>query len=122
MYVANIASDDISVISSSTIIIGPAANAGPNLTVDSNTLVRLDGSGNANSNLSEDNLIDKWTQTGGPKVTLSDSTSQNPTFTASRATEQSEITFNFVVADEKGVTSEPDEVKITVSPTQSSTS
>jgi YVTN family beta-propeller protein len=123
MYVANSGSDTVSVISSSTIIIGPAADAGPNLTVDSGSLVRLDGSSsNSSSNSSEDSLPYKWTQTGGPRVTLNDQASPNPTFTAPRTAEQSEITFSLLVTDEEGNTSEPDEVKITVNPLRLNTS
>jgi YVTN family beta-propeller protein len=71
IYTANMYSDDVSVIGSYTIIIGPAANAGPNLIADSNTRVQLDGGGSsADSNSSEENLTYKWTQTSGGSVHL----------------------------------------------------
>jgi hypothetical protein len=125
MYVANAQSDDVSVISPYTIIIGPAADAGPKLTVDSGSLVRLDGgdddSSNSSSKASEDNLTYKWINRWSG-VTLSDSRSQNPIFTGPRTAEQAEITFSLVITDEEGATSDADDVKITVNPVQSTTS
>lgn len=47
---------------------------------------------------------------------LNDDTSVNPLFTAHEATTQTSITFQLTVTNEEGVTSEPDEVTVTVSP------
>jgi len=53
---------------------------------------------------------------------LNDPTSPNPTFTASKTREQVDINFSLMVTNEEGIASEPDEVKITVNPTRSTTS
>ena len=122
IYSANLWSDDVSVIGSSTIIIGPAPNAGLDLKVESGTIVQLDGDSSISSNSSEGTLTYKWTQTEGPGVTLNNPSSPNPTFIAPIMVDQSEITFSLVVTNEEGITSEPDEVKITVYPTRSTIS
>jgi hypothetical protein len=58
----------------------PIANAGPDQTVDELTLVILDGTGSSDPD--GDDLTYSWVQTDGPAVTLSDSTSATPCFTA----------------------------------------
>lgn len=40
----------------------------------------------------------------------------DPTFTAPKTTAQTEITFQLTVTNQEGLTSEPDEVTVTVSP------
>ena len=92
----------------------PTSNAGQDQIVDSGDTVQLDGSGS--SDPSHGTLTYQWTQTSGPEVALSDSTSVNPTFTAPNANVKEVLVFELVVTNEKGVTSEPDSVTITVSP------
>jgi hypothetical protein len=95
-------------------ILGPIADAGPDQTVESNELVQLDGSNSSDPEGST--LTYSWNQTEGPKVMLNDETSINPTFTAPETTTTTSITFQLTVTNEEGLTSEPDEVTVTVSP------
>ena len=88
----------------------PTANAGPDQAVTTGATVQLDGSGSSDPG---GNPSYQWTQTAGPNVTLSSSTAVKPTFTApSSATT---LTFQLVVTD-GSQSSQPDTVKITVSP------
>lgn len=87
----------------------PVANAGPDQTVDENTLVTLDGS--ASSDGDGDALSYIWTAPNG--VTLSDATVAKPTFTAAEVTVDTELVFSLKVNDGKA-DSPVDEVKITV--------
>ncbi len=90
----------------------PIANAGSNQTVNFNATVQLDGSGSSAS--SGNPLTYTWTQTAGPTVTLSSSTTVKPTFTAPASV--STLTFQLVVND--GLTnSSPATVTITVNST-----
>ena len=93
----------------------PIAKAGPDQSVNSNDLVQLDGSNSSDPNDSP--LTYSWAQISGPEVTLSDSTSPNPTFVAPETNEQTDLAFQLTVTNEEGITSEPDEVVITVKPT-----
>ncbi len=87
----------------------PIANAGSNQMVTFNAAVQLDGSGSSASNGHA--LTYTWTQTSGPTVTLSSSTTVKPTFTAPASV--STLTFQLVVND--GLTnSSPAAVTITV--------
>ena len=108
VYVSNTGSGDVSVIGEIELIV----NAGPDQTVDSGATVQLDGSGSSDPSGSA--LTYQWTQSSGPSVTLSDSTSANPTFTAPETEVQETIVFELVVTNEQGVESEPDNVTITV--------
>src|SRR5579884_226506 len=58
----------------------PTANAGANQSVASNVQVQLDGSASSDPNGKA--LTYRWTQMGGPSVTLSSSTTVKPTFTS----------------------------------------
>jgi large repetitive protein len=91
-----------------TTCIAPVANAGPDQQVAASANVSLDGS--ASSDANNDPLAYAWTQTSGPAVTLSSSTSVSPSFTApaSAAT----LTFQLTVSDGWG--SAMDSVTITV--------
>lgn len=92
----------------------PIADAGPDQSVKSDELVQLDGSNS--SDLDGSALIYSWNQTDGPNVTLSDPTSVDPTFTAPEIVRQTNLTFELIVTNEEGTTSEPNEVTVTVSP------
>ena len=105
----NLESDTVSVISE----IKPIANAGPDQTVDSGDMVRLDGSGSS-TNPAGGSLTYQWTQTSGPSVTLNDPTAVNPTFNAPDVLLQRDLVFELVVTNEQGIQSEPDSVTITV--------
>ena len=92
----------------------PVANAGPDQTVTEGTLVTLNGT---NSYDFEDgsNLTYAWTQTAGPTVTLSSTTSPTPTFTAPNVTAAgATLTFSLVVTDQNSLSSTPDTVNIQV--------
>jgi hypothetical protein len=115
IYSPNQNSNDVSVIDATEHPSQkPIADAGPDQTVESNDLVHLDGSNSSNSSGSP--LTYSWNQTSGPEVTLSDPTSSNPTFTAPEVNEQTELTFQLTVTNDEGITSEPDEMTITVNP------
>ncbi len=82
----------------------PAANAGPDQSVNEGALVYLDGSGSIDSD--GDVLSYHWTQTGGASVTLSDPASVNPefeTFFVDPAGES--LTFQLTVTDLYGLKS-----------------
>jgi len=91
----------------------PTANAGPDQTVISTSTVQL-----AEFNSSDDRGIVAfaWTQTSGPAVTLSDSTSRAPTFVAPTVAADTVLTFSLRVTDDEGATSAPDTVDVTVQP------
>jgi PKD repeat protein len=89
----------------------PVADAGLDQTVNTNTIVTLDG----NDSLDPDGhlpLTYSWTQTGGEMVTLSDTTAVNPTFTAPG--NPATLTYSLTVTDSLGLPSTLDEVVITV--------
>jgi len=56
------------------------ANAGPDQNAASSAVVTLNGTGSSDAD--NDTLTYKWTQTGGPTVTLSSDTNVSPTFTS----------------------------------------
>lgn len=74
------------------------------------------GGSDSSSDSSEDKLTSKWTQTEGPRVTLNDPTSPNPTFAAPKTSERVDVTFRLIVTNEECTASEPDEVAITMNP------
>jgi len=89
--------------------LAPIANAGPDQSVSINSVVTLDGSLSYDPN--EDEISYSWTQIEGSLVSLEDSATKNPRFTARIA---GEYKFSLVVIDDKGASSLPDEVVITV--------
>ncbi len=61
-------------------------------------------------------LTYSWNQIDGLNVVLNDAASVDPTFIAPETTTQIHLTFQLTVTNEEGITSEPDEVIVTVSP------
>ncbi|MBI1293414.1 PKD domain-containing protein [bacterium] len=89
----------------------PTADAGDDQTVNVDTLVTLDGSGSSDA----DNhlpLSYGWVQSGGPSVSLSDSSAVSPTFSAPAT--PTVITFTLTVTDSFGLGGAPDTVIVTV--------
>jgi hypothetical protein len=106
--IANSTTDQV-VITVKQINKAPTANAGPDQSVEKNTLVTLDGS--ASSDPDGNTLIYKWTAPAG--ITLSSASAQKPTFTAPDITTNTNYTFTLVVND--GLVDSPaDQVVITV--------
>ena len=80
----------------------PQANAGTDQTVDEGVIVTLNGS----SSLDIDDGIASylWTQTGGPKITLLNPVSSQPTFTAPNVgPDGTSLAFNLTVTDAGGL-------------------
>jgi hypothetical protein len=80
----------------------PTAEAGSTQTVVSSALVMLDGSGSFDP---DDGIATySWKQIAGPQVTLSDPTSEQPTFTAPEAGLKGEaLAFQLIVTDQGGL-------------------
>lgn len=74
----------------------PTANAGGGQTVNGGETVNLNGSG---TDPEEALLFFHWTQKSGPPVTLSNSESANPTFTAPNVTRDEDLIFELTVSD-----------------------
>jgi hypothetical protein len=90
----------------------PVANAGPDQTVNENSLVTLNGTGSHDPDM--DTLTFAWTQTGGTAVTLTGANTAAPTFTAPSVGAGGEtLTFELIVSDGQG-SSAPDTVAIHV--------
>ncbi len=89
----------------------PIANAGVDQRVDERDTLILDGSGSSDPD--GDVLTYLWSQLSGPMVTLSDRTTQSPTFVAPEVTKTELLTFVLVVNDGE-LESLPDSVSITV--------
>jgi hypothetical protein len=89
----------------------PTADAGSDQTVDEGTTVTLDASGSSDADAS-DTLSYDWTQTDGTEVSLSDSSTAQPTFTVPDVDSDETLTFEVTVGD--GTTSTTDTVSITV--------
>ncbi|MCG3172124.1 MAG: hypothetical protein GMKNLPBB_00269 [Myxococcota bacterium] len=90
----------------------PVANAGADLQVSEGDDVVLNGT--QSSDPDNNPLTYRWTQTGGPTVTLNAEVPENPTFTAPRVQPGSEtLQFQLIVNDGL-VDSAPDTVQVTV--------
>ena len=109
-------SDDASVESTATATqletLKPVAEPGWLQSVKSNDMVELDGSTSFDPNDSA--LVYDWTQVMGPEVILEDSSSEKPTFTAPKISKDVSLTFQLIVSNEDGMTSEPDYVTVFV--------
>jgi hypothetical protein len=92
----------------------PVANAGTAQTVNTGFVVTLDGTGSTDS----DGTIASyaWTQTAGTAVTLSSTSTSQPTFTAPAVTTAATLTFSLVVTDDDGAASAASTVNVTVNP------
>ena len=93
----------------------PISNAGPDQTVTSGDIVKLDGSDS--SDLSDSSLLTyQWIQTSGTKVTLDNPTAVHPEFEVPEVQTHEDIVFQLTVTNDQRVESEPDSVSITVNP------
>ncbi len=88
----------------------PTANAGPDQTVDSSSLVTLDGS--LSSDPDGDAITYAWSQVSGPTISLNDPTAVKPTFTAPVG--PATIVMSLIVTDIHGAASTADQVTINV--------
>lgn len=90
----------------------PVADAGAAQTVEPWTLVTLDGTLSAD----QDGTIAvyAWTQTGGTAVTLSSTSSAQPTFTSPANLNDQILTFSLVVTDNGGAPSTADTTTVTI--------
>jgi hypothetical protein len=80
----------------------PVANAGADQVVNEGILVTLNGSNSSDPDGSIRSYL--WTRTAGPSVTLSSSTSAQPTFTAPNVgTTGASLTFQLTVTDNGGL-------------------
>jgi hypothetical protein len=90
----------------------PIAEPGWLQSVQSNERVQLDGSTSSDPNHSA--LTYAWTQVMGPGVVLDNNLSEKPTFTAPKISKDVNLTFQLIVSNEDGTTSEPDYVTVFV--------
>ena len=91
----------------------PVADAGKPQTVNSGSVVTLDGSKSYDPN--KNKITYQWTQLAGPSVFLSDSTSPNPKFTAPTVNSQTSLKFQLVVNNGQD-NSKPSTVTVNVQP------
>ncbi len=89
----------------------PTADAGPDQDVVEGATVTLDGSQSYDPN--DEVVTYRWSQTGGPAVTLSDLTAVRPTFVAAPITEDVTVIFQLTVYDSGGESDE-DTIEITI--------
>jgi hypothetical protein len=90
----------------------PIAEPGWLQSVQSNKRVQLDGSTSSDPNHSA--LTYAWTQVMGPGVVLDNNLSEKPTFTAPKVSKDVNLTFQLIVSNVDGATSEPDYVTVFV--------
>lgn len=91
----------------------PIANAGPSRTIAGAGTVTLDGT--ASSDPDDGIASYLWSQTGGPSVSLTNTASPNPSFTAPAVTTgEISLSFQLTVTDKGGLTS-TDSTSITIS-------
>ena len=84
----------------------PIANAGTDQTVNEGTVnVKLDGTKSYDPDKGDTIASSSWTQTSGPTVTLTNSKTATPTFTAPQVNADTTLTFSLKVTDNHGATS-----------------
>jgi K319L-like, PKD domain/Bacterial Ig domain len=92
----------------------PIADAGPDQMVGIENEVPLDGTGSYDPEGAK--ISGEWKQIAGPNVELSGVLTSQPTFNTPSVDQTTELTFELVVYDDTGLSSEPDTVTITVEP------
>jgi hypothetical protein len=94
----------------------PIADAGDDQTVLEKSTVTLDGSKSSDPDV-DDTITYQWNQTGGTAVTLSDPTSELPTFEAPSFDDADgqPLIFELIVTDVQGEQSQEDSTTVTVS-------
>lgn len=90
--------------------VAPVANAGVDQSVTAGSLVTLNGAGSYDLDGSVSSYV--WSQVSGTAVTLSSTTSSQPTFTA--PTGAGSLVFSLRVIDDQGAQSATDTVSITI--------
>ncbi|MFH2066082.1 MAG: PKD domain-containing protein [Pseudomonadota bacterium] len=108
----NTANAIVNVIKADDTNTAPIAAAGPDQTIEKGAIVTLDGTGSSDPDAG-DTITYRWTKLSGPDVTLSDSTSASPTFTAPASLENVAFVFELTVTDNGGL-SDNDTVIITI--------
>ncbi|MFD1599245.1 PKD domain-containing protein [Halobellus rarus] len=91
----------------------PSAETGSDQTVSEDANVTLDATASSDPDGSIESYA--WTQTSGPNVTLSDTASASPTFTAPSVDVVTDLSFEVAVTDHEGGT-DTDGVVVTVEP------
>ena len=82
----------------------PAADAGPDQTVDEGDVVTLNGSNSSDPD--DGTVFYAWTQTEGPAVILSDASGSQPTFIAPDVNQEGvSLSFQLTVSDSQGLQS-----------------
>lgn len=89
----------------------PVANAGGNFTVRENAGGSLNASGSSDPD--GDPVAYQWAQTGGVSVNLSNTTAEQPTFTAPSVSQDEVVTFQVTARDLSGLT-DTDSVQFTI--------
>lgn len=93
----------------------PVANAGPDQSVVTGSVVVLNGAGSYDPNGSIASY--SWTQVSGTSVTLANANTANPSFTAPGTA--TTLVFSLTVTDNNGATSGADTVSVGVAPSSS---
>ena len=98
-----VSDDDLRDSDTVSVLIGEAesrtvADAGNNQRVAGGANVTLSGGGTS----ADGDLSYRWQQTGGPRVSLANATTQEPSFTAPDTTRLATLTFRLTVTDEAG--------------------